>query len=302
LIVNAFRMGAAPFGNRALRRMVDEGLPGPLYEAVRFLFTGQLSARVQDVCARVERRRRAIANMPDDYGFVYVDTPHGPARWPVALSRATDGPVISSAWLAHVAAVPARWGTFLHLCADGSAGGAMLELGASVGISAAYLASARGCHRLLTVEGSPELAAVARQTLEDVGTKATVFNAVFDEGLDRAFCELDRTGTGLHLVHIDGHHDQVATLHYLDRIRARLEPNALIVLDDIYLYEEMCWAWARVRHMRGMSAAVNLGRVGLLVWAGDDSQPAQFDLSRYTGWWRVRGSRRTTPLDPCAHC
>jgi hypothetical protein len=41
-----------------------------------------------------------------------------------------------------------------------------------------------------------------------------------------------------------------------------------------------------------MSVAINLGRFGLLTWKDGDGAPASFDLSRYTGWWRVGGSRR----------
>jgi predicted O-methyltransferase YrrM len=280
--------------------MLAEGLDPRFVVPVRYLLTGRLPARSRQEQARVERRRREIARLSDTFGWVHVDTPHGPTRYPVERSRAERGPYVSGQWLAHVVAIPSRWGAFLHLCADVTAAGIMLEIGTSVGISAAYLASGRGCRRLMTIEGSPDLSRLARRTLEDAGPRAVVFTALFDEGLDQVFAELDREDTRLALVYLDGHHDERASLHYLHRLLPRLSRDALLILDDIYLYEEMWRVWNNVRTMPGVSAALNLGRVGLLTWTGDERPAAQFDLSRYTGWWSVGGSRHATLLDACA--
>ena len=70
-------------------------------------------------------------------------------------------------------------------------------------------------------------------------------------------------------------------------------PQALLILDDIHLYEEMWRAWQCVSTMSGCSAAVNLGRFGVLVRDEAADRPRLYDLSRYTGWWPVRGSRQT---------
>ena len=94
--------------------------------------------------------------------------------------------------------------------------------------------------------------------------------------------------------------DESASLHYIDRLLPRLRRDALLILDDIYLNEEMWRVWNHVRTMRGVAVALNLGRLGLLTWTGDERPAAQFDLSPYTGWWRVGGSRRTTFPDTCA--
>jgi len=279
--------------------MIDDGLPVRFVSPIRFLFTGELAANALDVRARVERRRQAIADRPEIYGFAYTTTPHGPARWLVERSAAPAGPCISGRWLAHVAAVPERWGIFLHLCADVAAAGTMLELGSSAGISAAYLASGRGCRRLTTLEGSPVLARLAQATLDEIARDAKVIEGPFDDGLDHVFTALDQADAGLDLVYLDGHHDEVAALHYVQRLVPRLRPGALVILDDIYLYEEMWRAWNRIRTMPGISVAVNLGRFGLLTWNEGHIRPEPFDLSRYTGWWRIGGSRRGTTLGEC---
>ena len=291
-----YRRCAAPLGLRALGRMIDDGLPVRLASPIQFLFTGELSANARDARARVERRRQAIADRPETDPIAHTTTPHGLVHWPVERSAAPAGPRISGRWLAHVAAVPERWGLFLYLCADVAAAGTMLELGSSAGISAAYLASGRGCRRLMTLEGSPILARLAQATLDEIAPGASVIEGLFDNGLDHVFAALDQADAGLNLVYLDGHHDEVATLHYVARLLPRLRPGALVILDDIYLYEEMWRAWNRIRTMPGISVAVNLGRFGLFTCNEGHVRPEPFDLSRYTGRWRVGGSRRRTIL------
>ena len=96
------------------------------------------------------------------------------------------------------------------------------------------------------------------------------------------------------VVFIDGHHDELATLHYVQTVAPFLSSEALVILDDIHLYVEMWRAWERLRSMPGVAAAVNTGRFGLLVWTGSATVARHYDLARYTGWWRVARSRHET--------
>lgn len=64
-----------------------------------------------------------------------------------------------------------------------------------------------------------------------------------------------------------------------------------MVLDDIRLYEEMWRAWTEVSAMPGVSAAVHVGRFGILVWDDRAATPMSFDISRYTGRWPIGPAR-----------
>lgn len=296
LLGQVYRSLAAPAGRRALDRMIRGGLPPRLSRPIRYLFTGTVPAEAHRVSARIERRRQTIAARPQTYGFAHATTPHGPARWPVVRADAPDGPWVSSRWLAKSASIPRRWGLFLHLCAAGGTRGVVLEFGSCVGIASAYLGSARGGSNLMTLEGSPDLTLVAQATLDELAPGATVITGVFDEGLDRAFARLDEERSAIDVAYIDGHHDEAATLHYASRLVPRLQPEALLILDDIYLYEEMWRAWRILSSAPGYSAAVNLGRFGVLVRNAAADRPRIYDLARYTGWWRVGRSRYETRL------
>jgi len=281
-----YRGLAAPFGLRALERMLRDGLPPRLGEPLRFLFSGECSATARDASVRIEELRANIAARSDRFDFTYTPTPLGMARW---LETNERGP-ISCRRLAEVASVSRRWGTFLHLCAEAFEARTILEMGACVGISGVYLASASSAPRLVTIDGSPALAPIARETIAAVSPRATLIQEPFESGLDRALALVE----GIDVAFIDGHHDELATLHYVQAMAPFLSSEALVILDDIHLYVEMWRAWERLRSMPGVAAAVNTGCFGLLVWDGSATVARHYDLARYTGWWPVGRSRHET--------
>jgi hypothetical protein len=57
----------------------------------------------------------------------------------------------------------------------------------------------------------------------------------------------------------------------------------------------MWQAWRSLASARGVSAAVDTGRFGILVWDSDATVPLQFDLARYTGRWGAGAARSSRP-------
>jgi len=291
LIGRLYRKCAGPFGMRALDRMLRDGLPARLRSPLQFLLTGEASSEAENVADRIERLRADIASRPAAYRFAHRPTSVGMARWPERAACSSAGPLLSSRWLANSASVTRRWGLFLHLCAEAFEARAILEMGACVGISGAYLASLRSCPRFITLEGSATLAPIARATLAAVSSRALIAHGPFDTSIQRALETFAHEHLPVDVAYIDGHHDEAATLHYVRTLVPHLSSEALVILDDIHLYAEMWRAWQRVQSMRGAAAAVNVGRFGMLVWDGGAGVGRQYDLARYTGWWRVGGSR-----------
>lgn len=286
-----YRRCAAPFGLRALNDMLGNGLPARLGTPLRFLFTRELPVEAIGIAARIEDMRAEISRRPDTYRYAYSPTTLGMVRWLDHASHGAAGPVIPSRRLANVFSVPRHWGLFLHLCADALAARAILEVGACLGISGAYLASARQRARFITIEGSPAIAPIAESTLAAVTDRAEVIRAPFDTGLDEALARFAREQLPIDLAFIDGHHEEAATLHYVETVIPRLSREAVVILDDIHLTPGMERAWQSLSRTSGIAAAVDVGRFGLLVWNGDDAAGARYDLSRYTGWWPVGTSR-----------
>ena len=285
----AYRRCARPLGLRALERMLGRGLPAQLAPALRVLLGDTPPARVQALSARLEHRREELRGRPDVYRYAYEHPSLGTTRWPDDPTTA-GGEAVSLRWLASAASVPAEWGVFLHLCADAIGARTVLELGAGTGLSGAYLVAAPTVESLLTLEGSPPLARVAAQTLAPFGARATVVEGRFSDTLPRTLAALADAGRRVDLAYLDGHHEEAATLAYLDALRPHLRRGSLVVFDDIRLWQGMWRAWQRACALPGVAAAIDTGRFGVLVCDDDAAGAgagAPFGLARYTGRWRV---------------
>jgi predicted O-methyltransferase YrrM len=274
--------------------MLERGLPAELEPALRVLLGDAPPPQARVLADRLERRRTELRGRPEVYRYAYDAHAPGMVRWPDDAVGA-DGEQVSLGWLASGASAPERWGMFLHLCAQAIGAQTVLELGAGTGMSGAYLAAAPSVESFVTVEGSPPLARVAAETLALVTDRATVVEGAFEAVLPRALSRMRDAGRCLDLAYVDGHHDEVATLRYLEVLRPHLRRGALVVLDDIRLWRGMWRAWRRARSAPGLSAAVDTGRFGVLVWDEEAVAPAAlFELGRYTGRWPV-GPPRLRP-------
>ena len=284
MIGTAYERLRAPRGARAVEAMLGNGLPPRLAPALRTLFGGHAPESAAEAAQMIERLRARIAARGEAYRYARTESPLGPVRL-AEVTQQRDLAVTSERYANRIS-VPKRWGMFLHLCAEAFDAAVIVEMGACVGISGAYLASIPSRPRLFTLEGSHALADVAQQTLAAISDRAEVVVGLFERTLQPT---LARAGT-IDVAYVDGHHEEAATLHYAAAIAEHLSPTALIVLDDIHLYEGMWRAWQKLSSDAGV-AAVNVGRFGLLVSERGRTSNAQYDLSRYTGRWRVGGTR-----------
>ena len=285
LAATAYRAAARVPGQRALDRALASGLPDRLERPLRWLLGDRPDPAEVEVAARIESRRAALAGGRATYRYVRSESPLGFVRWPVLAEG--DGDVRDD-WLATAASVPRRWGIFLRRCAAAGQARTVVELGAGLGLSGAYLASAPTVERFVAVEGSPDLAAVARATYAGVTGRARVVEGFFADVLPTLLREL---AAPVDLLYVDGHHDRAATLHYVEAVVPHLSPAATVVLDDVALYEEMRAAWGVLLELDGPAATVHLGRMGVLAWEPHSRARVHLDLARATGWWRDAGRR-----------
>lgn len=173
--------------------------------------------------------------------------------------------------IARRAAIPSGWGVFLFTLVRELAPVRLLELGTSLGLSAAYLCVALRRNetpgstgaRLVTIEGDPALAALASGHLDRVapGT-AHVRVGRFDEVLPGVLTSEEP----FDFVFIDGHHEEEAVWRYYRMIRSRVADGACLVLDDIEPWGTGVYrAWKRIVASEPGAFAVHLGKMGVLV-------------------------------------
>lgn len=164
---------------------------------------------------------------------------------------------------ARSASSPKHWGELMYALVRELQPEKCLELGTHLGISGSYQASAmrlNGRGQLITIEGAPEFAAMARDNMASLGlTNFSVRCGRFKDVLP----DILREDGPFDLVFIDGHHDHDATLDYFDMIHPFLTPRALVIFDDIRWSDGMQRAWKRLMDDPRTGVTFDLGRWGL---------------------------------------
>jgi len=272
-LASAYRYVAAPLARRRLQRLSGAGLPAALCSALSGLFQARTPPAEAQVAARVEPLREALARS-DFVADVYA----GAAGW-----RRT--PALA---LAYRSSVDATWGRLLYRCARSIGARRILEIGASTGLSGCYLAAAPDCKRFVTIEASAALAALARAHLARIGGHTTVVEGFAEAVLDDA---LDRLEGTVDLVYLDALKDAQSLADCVDRLGPAMSGGSLLMFDDIRWSPGCHTGWKAVRRRAEVTTSIDLGRFGLCLWRGDPAAPAQVDLSRYLGWFRVHAGQ-----------
>jgi predicted O-methyltransferase YrrM len=138
----------------------------------------------------------------------------------------------------------------------------LLELGTSLGITSAYLASAAPKGNLSTLEGCPNIAQIAHSNFK----KLNLFSVepivgAFEVTLQNHLASLAKP---IDFVLIDGNHRYKPTINYLNQIIPYLSDNACVIIDDIYWSSEMTKAWEEAKKNPTFTVSINLFSVGIL--------------------------------------
>ena len=279
------------WGLPALRRLHANGVPTFLQRPLEFLLSEELTPQDTSVINRIESLRAALIRRGAEKVRYYASQSStdnsGKSRSPGRLEERLAGP-ISWGRIATLASIPPYWGAFLYLCAKFHGSRTILELGGCAGISGCYLASSPFCERFITIEGSPDLAAVAASNLAQISRHATVITASFDDAINDLLPLADK----LDCVFIDGHHEGSARLGYVNRVTPFMSPGSLMIWDDIHFSQDLWDAWLTFSRGAGAAYAVNLGRFGLVVWDMNTTSHRYSDFSGYAGYWGKGGPRR----------
>jgi predicted O-methyltransferase YrrM len=144
----------------------------------------------------------------------------------------------------------------------------IIELGTAFGISTLWLAEGNPGAKIITVEGNPAMAEIAREHFALYKkNNIQIINSDFDEVLH----DLCDKMTMNSLVFIDGNHTFEATLRYFNKFR---EKARIIVLDDILWSADMIRAWHTIVQMDA-GATIDLLRTGI-VFPGEEHQKYAF--------------------------
>jgi len=163
--------------------------------------------------------------------------------------------------IARSALKPRKFGQLLFRIVNHYQPQNILELGTSLGITTAYLASAKSDAKLVTIEGADEIANVALMNLARLGaTNVQLVRGNFDDVLKQELDLLKRVD----LAFIDGNHRKEPTLRYFEEILKYSGPDTILIFDDIHWSRDMEEAWDLICQHPSVTCTVDLFFIGMV--------------------------------------
>jgi predicted O-methyltransferase YrrM len=165
----------------------------------------------------------------------------------------------------------------------------IIELGTSLGITTSYLSLARPQGKVFTLEGSGEIANVARQnfkTLEVEGPPDQPLAAkVRREGINLIEGNFDYTLppvlyqlASVDMAFIDGNHRREPTENYFHWLLEKANSNSIFVFDDIHWSKEMEQAWEHIKEHPAVRCSLDLFFIGIIFFRIEFKEKQHFTV------------------------
>lgn len=149
-----------------------------------------------------------------------------------------------------------------------------IELGTSLGVSAAYMALSRCEIKGQSIDFNPNSIQIANELFQEYNIQNVQFHCgKFEDVLPQLLVEKN-----IDLVYIDGDHSYEATIHNLNLIRPFLNDKSVVILDDIRWSEDMFSAWEEIIQYSEFNYTIDFGRIGLIFKTQNQSPKQHFYL------------------------
>jgi len=233
-----------------------EGIHSPrLFYLVRYLFYDTSRFYAWDA---IEQRRQAMLRAPkvvhiEDYGT-------GNNRDALVMQIARSS--LMGSKQAQMLARLVNYMSSPEYCSNRHSPLRIVELGTSLGITTAYLASVGSANEVTSFEGSPEIAAMAQLNWN----KLQLNNIHLVLGnIDDTLYNNARVGEGLlDFVLIDANHTGEAAMRYFEFLADKMSEDGILVMDDIRYSPSMYQAWRCITKHPKVTASMDLGRMGMV--------------------------------------
>ncbi len=230
--------------------------------AIQETLAQKLSDQEQAAIVSIEKRRDFL--LKDSREIAVVDYGAGPREITRTEEEMENGVQSTSMVSSVTEASESRfWATILFKIIRKLEPLSCVEMGSCVGISASYQAAAlklNGKGFIVTIEGSPEVADVAKDTFEILGlNNVTVVTGPFHQTLLGVMEE----SRPIDYFFNDGHHDRDAVIRYFNDAMPCMADDAVVVFDDISWSAGMKKAWSEIEKDDRVAASINLHTIGI---------------------------------------
>jgi predicted O-methyltransferase YrrM len=137
----------------------------------------------------------------------------------------------------------------------------IVEMGTSLGITTCYLSIANTTAQVVTMEGAPNVANVAKEVFKTLGIQnIRLMEGNFDSSLPQYLSSIDKLG----LAYVDGNHRYEPTLRYFELLLQKTTDESVIIFDDIHWSAEMEKAWEEIKKHPSVTLTIDLFFIGLV--------------------------------------
>lgn len=229
-----------------------EGIHSPsLFYLVRFLFPRQHAYYVWE---EIEDRRRAMLHAPKPIAV----TDYGTGKDSVLQIRQ-----IAHKHLESRTAGELFFKLIIHQRHQLQRPLNIVELGTSLGLTTAYLASPCKDNRVTTFEGNKPTLEVAQLNWKKLGLnniEAVVGNLDHTLLNSRAYASKEP----LDFLFMDANHRSEPTLRYFDALLGQLHEKSIVVVDDIHHSPDMNKAWQALKKREQVTSSIDCYAFGIL--------------------------------------
>lgn len=143
----------------------------------------------------------------------------------------------------------------------------IVELGTSLGLTTAYLASVNSANEVVSFEGSAEISAMAELNWQKLGLQQIrLVQGNIDETLPKYIAQLCECGETIDFVLMDANHTGEATMRYWEQLRPVLNDDSVVIIDDIRYSQDMYDAWKQIGRDERVTSTLDLGQMGVVLF------------------------------------
>lgn len=137
----------------------------------------------------------------------------------------------------------------------------ILEIGTSLGLATSALALGNTNAKIITLEGCPQTASVAKSNLENFDCKNV--DTIITE-FENFLVSTNLQATDYDLIYFDGNHSKKATLAYFDLLLQTITNDCVWIFDDIHWSPEMEEAWEIIKNHPKVTVTIDTFQWGFV--------------------------------------
>lgn len=143
----------------------------------------------------------------------------------------------------------------------------ILEIGTSLGLGTSALAIGSSNANIISLEGCPETARVAKENFKKHNLSAEIIIGDFKETLPRVL-----KNKQFDLIYFDGNHQKEPTLNYFELCLTSVNEKSILIFDDIHWSKSMEEAWNQIKANPRVTTTIDTFQWGIVFFNKEPKQ------------------------------